>query len=138
MAAKLTRLTHKITIQLHLVAECNIIFSSPSRWPVRKLLDAPSYAGTMKLHGGRKREINSTVNRLDAWADSHSDTKQYARTNRFSQSGVYLYHDDTADRRDKGHSLQQTPFWLIDIAPNTAALTTHRAYNFTYLLTPDL
>jgi hypothetical protein len=36
MAAKLTRLTHKIAIQLHLVAE------SP-RWPVRELLDTPSY-----------------------------------------------------------------------------------------------
>jgi hypothetical protein len=39
MAAKLTRLTHKIAIQLHLVTEsCTI-----SRRPVRKLLDTPSY-----------------------------------------------------------------------------------------------
>jgi len=42
MAAKLTRLTHKIVIQLHLVAEscterCTIC-SSHSRWPVWKLL----------------------------------------------------------------------------------------------------
>jgi hypothetical protein len=43
MAAKLTRLTHKIAIQLRLVAErCNIC-SSRSRRPVRKLLDTPSY-----------------------------------------------------------------------------------------------
>jgi len=34
MAAKLTRLTHKIAIQLHLVAESYISCSSRSRWPV--------------------------------------------------------------------------------------------------------
>jgi hypothetical protein len=39
MVAKLTRLTHKIAIQLHLVAES----SYRSRRPVRKLLDTPSY-----------------------------------------------------------------------------------------------
>jgi hypothetical protein len=38
MAAKLTRLTHKIAIQLHLVAESSTICSSRSRRPVRKLL----------------------------------------------------------------------------------------------------
>jgi hypothetical protein len=43
MAAKLTRLTHKIAIQLHLVAESCTIFSSRSSWPVRKLLDTLSY-----------------------------------------------------------------------------------------------
>jgi hypothetical protein len=43
MAAKLTRLTHKIAIQLHLVAESCTICSSRSRSPVRKLLDTPSY-----------------------------------------------------------------------------------------------
>jgi hypothetical protein len=44
IAAKLTRLTHKIAIQLHLVAESCTICSSRSRWPVRKLLDTLSYA----------------------------------------------------------------------------------------------
>jgi len=43
MAAKLTRLTHKIATKLHLVAESCTIFSSRSRRPVRKLLDTPSY-----------------------------------------------------------------------------------------------
>jgi hypothetical protein len=43
MATKLTRLTHKITIQLHLVAESSTICSSRSRRPVRKLLDTPLY-----------------------------------------------------------------------------------------------
>jgi hypothetical protein len=44
MAAKLTRLTHKIVIQLHPVAENCAICSSNSRWTARKLLDTPSYA----------------------------------------------------------------------------------------------
>jgi len=44
MAETLTRLTHKIAIQLHLVAESCTIFSSQFRRPVRKLLDTPSYA----------------------------------------------------------------------------------------------
>jgi len=45
MAAKLTRLTHKIAIQLHLVALSCTISSSRSRRPVRKLLDTLSYIG---------------------------------------------------------------------------------------------
>jgi len=43
MAAKLTSLTHRIAIQLHLVAQSSPICSSRSRRPVRKLLDTPSY-----------------------------------------------------------------------------------------------
>jgi hypothetical protein len=46
MAAKLTRLTHKLVIQLHLVAESCTIWSSRARQPVRKLLDTPSYAAS--------------------------------------------------------------------------------------------
>jgi hypothetical protein len=42
-ASKLTRLTHKIAIQLHLGAESYTIYSSRSRRPVQKLLDTPSY-----------------------------------------------------------------------------------------------
>jgi hypothetical protein len=42
-AVKLTRMTHSIAIQLHLMAESFTICSSRSRWPVRKLLDIPSY-----------------------------------------------------------------------------------------------
>jgi len=37
MAAELTRLSHKIATQLHIVAECCTVFSSRSRRPVRKL-----------------------------------------------------------------------------------------------------
>jgi len=43
MTAKLTRLTQKIVIQLHLVAESRAICISRSRQPVRKLLDTHSY-----------------------------------------------------------------------------------------------
>jgi len=43
IAAKLTRLTHKIAIQQHLVAESCTICISRSWWPVRKLLDTTSY-----------------------------------------------------------------------------------------------
>jgi hypothetical protein len=43
MAEKLTRLTHKIAIQLHLVAESCTICSSRSRRLVRKLMDTQSY-----------------------------------------------------------------------------------------------
>jgi hypothetical protein len=50
MAAELTRLTHKIAIQLHLVAESCIICSSRSRRPVRKLLDTPSYYNLWALY----------------------------------------------------------------------------------------
>jgi hypothetical protein len=42
MAAKLTRLTYKIAIQLHLVAKSSTIRSSRSRLPVRKLFVTPS------------------------------------------------------------------------------------------------
>jgi hypothetical protein len=48
MAAKLTRLTHKIATQLHLVAENCIICSSRSRLTVRKLLDTPSHMSELE------------------------------------------------------------------------------------------
>jgi hypothetical protein len=44
MAAKLTRLTQKIAIQLNVVTESCTICSSRSRWPVRKLLGKPQYS----------------------------------------------------------------------------------------------
>jgi len=46
MAAKLTRLAHKIAIQLHLVAESCTICSYRSRLAVRKLLGTASYVLT--------------------------------------------------------------------------------------------
>jgi hypothetical protein len=50
MAAKLTRLTHKIVVQLYLLAESCIICSSSSRRPVRKLLDTPSDVSVFLLY----------------------------------------------------------------------------------------
>jgi hypothetical protein len=44
MVAKLTRLTHKIAIQLHLVAESCTICSSHSRQPVWKHLVTPLHS----------------------------------------------------------------------------------------------
>jgi len=41
MAAKLTRLTHKIALQLYLVPETCTVYSSHSRLRGRKLLDHP-------------------------------------------------------------------------------------------------
>jgi hypothetical protein len=48
MTAKLTRLTHKIAIQLNLEKSCTIC-SSRSRRPVRKLLDTPSYNNSLSF-----------------------------------------------------------------------------------------
>jgi len=53
MAAKLTRLTHKIAIHLHLLAESCTICSSRSRWPVRKLSDTPSMMYIFAFHNCR-------------------------------------------------------------------------------------
>jgi len=44
MAAKLTRLTHKIAIKLQIVSESSTICSSSFRRPVWKLLDISSYS----------------------------------------------------------------------------------------------
>jgi hypothetical protein len=50
MAAKLTRLTHKVAIQLHLVVESCTICSSRSTRPARKLLHTPSYYVVIPCH----------------------------------------------------------------------------------------
>jgi hypothetical protein len=57
MAAELTRLAHKIAIQLHLVAESCTICSSRSRRPVRKLLDTSPYVGMMRVRYGTKLSL---------------------------------------------------------------------------------
>jgi len=57
MEAKLTRLTHTIAIQLHLLAESCTICSSCSRRPIRKFLDTPSYTSLyifVKWHLGSR------------------------------------------------------------------------------------
>jgi hypothetical protein len=52
MAAKFTRLAHKIAIQLRLVAESCTICSSHSRRSVRKLLDTPAYNDNGRFRNG--------------------------------------------------------------------------------------
>jgi hypothetical protein len=54
-AAKLTILTHKTAIQLHLVAESCTICCSRSRRPVRKLLVTPLYFDKVVVLG----EVNN-------------------------------------------------------------------------------
>jgi len=49
MAAKLTRLTHRVAIQLHLVAESCTICSSRSRRLVRKFLNTPSWMALKEI-----------------------------------------------------------------------------------------
>jgi len=49
MVAKLTRLTHKIAIQLYLVPESCTTSSSCSRQPAQKLLDTPLYSFTFSV-----------------------------------------------------------------------------------------
>jgi len=49
MAEKLTRLTHKIAIQLYLVAESCTICSSRSGRPVQKLLDTPVFSVPLRI-----------------------------------------------------------------------------------------
>jgi hypothetical protein len=64
MAAKFTRLTHKIGIQLHLVAESCTICSSRSRWPVRKLLDIPSYYVNINSTNNNEDTVTENINKL--------------------------------------------------------------------------
>jgi hypothetical protein len=68
MAAKLTRLTHKIAIQLHLVAESCNISSSRSRRPVRKILDV-CFTTFIIIYRNFKRfwETFSLVLQLKLW-----------------------------------------------------------------------
>jgi hypothetical protein len=56
MVAKLTSLTHRIVMQLHLVAESCTICSSSSRQHVQKLLDTPLYE-PRKLNEWRMERI---------------------------------------------------------------------------------
>jgi len=51
MGAILARLTHKIVMQLHLVADICTICSSHSGWQVQKVLDTSSYMDS-ELHYG--------------------------------------------------------------------------------------
>jgi hypothetical protein len=68
MGTKLTRLTHKIAIQLYLVAESCTICSSRCRRPVRKLLDTPSYSGKI---GTTARISETNISQVTAMHQLH-------------------------------------------------------------------
>jgi hypothetical protein len=82
MAAKLTRLNHKIAIQLHLVAESYTICSSRSGRPVRKLLDTHSYCSGWKFSGNW---VRSRV--YSSWGEWSGSEK------RSQADGVALAHE---------------------------------------------
>jgi hypothetical protein len=63
MAAKLTRLTHRIAIQLHLVTESSTICSSRSRQSVRKLLNTHFRFGNNLFYTRSKYSCHSMINR---------------------------------------------------------------------------
>jgi hypothetical protein len=65
MAAKLTRLTHRIAIQMHLVAESCTICNSRSRRPVRKLLDTPSHINMKHIKEAAFYHRNNSTGQLD-------------------------------------------------------------------------
>jgi len=72
MAPKLTRPTHKIVIQLHLVAESCTTCRSRSRRAVRKLLDTPLRSLCVSTTWCLDASIRMTVvcdRRSNAWAD---------------------------------------------------------------------
>jgi len=62
MAAKVTRLTHKMAIQLHLVAGSFTICRSCSRWAVRTLLDTPDMKAQWR---GIHLSVNEYLNCFD-------------------------------------------------------------------------
>jgi hypothetical protein len=85
MATKLTRLTHKTAIQLHLVAESCTICSSCSRRPVRKLLDIPSYIPT-----AAKLTTILTVTTVPCYFDQWSQCWQILKTQAVEVTGHYI------------------------------------------------
>jgi hypothetical protein len=82
MAAKLTTLTYKTAIHLHLVAQSCTIRSSRFRRPVRKILDIPSYATRSRYWWKpRKTSVSQSVSQsvslsvclsvcLSVWAEN--------------------------------------------------------------------
>jgi hypothetical protein len=81
MRAKLTRLTHKIAIQLHLVAVSCIICSSRSRLPVRKRLGTPSYTIVNSIYAGLRCNLRQSY----CWYKRSIECTTYI----FHASGLY-------------------------------------------------
>jgi hypothetical protein len=130
MAAKLTSLTHKIATQLHPVAESCIICSSPSRRPVWKLLDTPSYVMCNVYH------LEVTLSK------TNTHLQFFGRGFRFKQLLLYCSLGVKRLERDADHSPQSsakvTNVWSYTYTPQyvfmTWCLVKHRN-NFTFTFT---
>jgi hypothetical protein len=69
MVAKLTRLTHNIAIQLHLMADGCAICSFRSRRPVRILLDTPLYVSrSCEVYFSIMENRNRDSSAVQRWA----------------------------------------------------------------------
>jgi hypothetical protein len=73
MAEKLTRLTHKIAIQLHLMAESCNIYRCRSRLQVRKLLDTPSYVRPNSLELRPTYEVDTLLRSAKEFNSSYGN-----------------------------------------------------------------
>jgi hypothetical protein len=89
MAAKLTRLTHKIAIQLHLVAKSCTICGFRSKRPVRKLLVTPSY---------RCRLTSGALNTV-TFSPTVNDTRKTLLTEVTFWSPFYLFWMGSVKRK---------------------------------------
>jgi hypothetical protein len=96
MAAKLTKLTHKIVIQLHLMAESCTICSYHSRWPVRKVLDTPSYYSVNKISEKYHTRLcfiaffTGLFPQQQILPDSSSSTRNLTLITIINADGIYL------------------------------------------------
>jgi hypothetical protein len=120
MEAKLNRLTHKIAIQLQLVAKSCTICNSRSRRPVRKLLDTPSYYVTSSpltkymfifkrgFWLSQSRDSSVSVGLGYQLDDRGSSVRFPAGAGNFS-----LHH-----RVQKGSGAHQTPIQWVQRAPS--------------------
>jgi hypothetical protein len=96
MTAKLTRLTHKIAIQLHLVAKSCTILSSRSRRPVRKLLYTPSYLHKRKMACISEISIKqSTTGYYHSKAPKHKSKPKRKPRNYYLRQGMDKFHIGT-------------------------------------------
>jgi hypothetical protein len=101
MAEKLTRLTHKITVQVHQVAGSCTICRSCSRRPVRKLLDTPSSYIWRDGHCEALREPQHNTKSqprriLETLVPSHNTTRHDITTQKNSRNAGVLPQQYTA------------------------------------------
>jgi hypothetical protein len=99
MAAKLTTLTHKIAIQLHLVAESSTICSFRSRRPVRKLLDTPSSVHTY-IHTYIRTYVRTYIHTyvhtyvltyLRTYTNTHTHTHTHTYIHTYLHTYIHTY-----------------------------------------------